>query len=572
MKNVFLYCVCFFACPFDPEKKIKGKVLSNKKFLRIYSVLTFITTILIWSGSAFSQHHSSNHDKSVGKIDFKISSNTEAEDQFNYSLAMLHHMMYDHSEKGFRKVLEFDSNCAMAYWGIAMSYFHPLWYKPEEKDLRKGWEAVVKAKELNPPTEKEKDFISAIEVFFKDWKIINHNDRLLKWEDAQKKLFEKYPDDIDAGAFYALSLLTSAPKDDKNFVNQKKAGTILEQLKLKAPEHPGLFHYIIHAYDNPVLASRAVETARDYYNLTPDVPHALHMPSHIFVRLGLWPEVINWNIRSAASALKYSLQNETSHHYFHALDYLMYAYIQQAKDKKAEGILRQINEKENPIDALQSAYGIAASNARFFLERKKWKEAAALTSRIPSSFPWDKYPFCESIIYFARGLSAAHIGDIINAKNNLAKLNEMYENTINIGQDYWAVLVDVQRIIVTAWIAYSEGNKDESLNLMKKAADLEDSVDKHPVTPGAILPAREILGDMLLLLGKPEDALLAYETSLKISPNRFNSLYGAGYSAELSANISKAKHYYSELNNLIIEADSDRPELKQVKAFLAKHL
>lgn len=565
MKNVFL-CICFFY-----SNKIWKNYLLNKFYRKTFPVFFFLIIIII-SNYSLPQHDFSSHDNSVGKINFKISSNSETQDQFNYSLAMLHHMMYDHSEREFRKAAELDSNCAMAYWGIAMSYFHPLWYKPTEQDLRNGWEAIEKARELKPKTEREKDYISAIEIFFKDWEKIDHADRVSKWTEKQKNLFEKYPDDIDAGAFYALSLLASAPKEDKNFINQKKAGELLEQLLLKAPEHPGLFHYIIHAYDNSVLAKRAVNAANAYYNLAPDVPHALHMPTHIFVRLGLWPDVIKWNIRSAESAKKYSLQNVVSNHYFHALDYLMYAYLQQGKDKKAVDVLNSINKEENPEDALQSAYGISASNARFFLERKKWKEAAALPDRTLASFSWDKYPFCESIIYFARGFGAARIGDVTNAKISVKKLSELYDASINIGQNYWAVLVDVQRIIVDAWIAYSEGNKNEALSLMKKAADLEDSVDKHPVTPGHVLPAREILGDMLLLLGNPKDALVAYETTLKVSPNRFNSLYGAGYSAELSNNIEKAKLYYSELNNITAEAESENPELIHLKDFLHKHL
>jgi tetratricopeptide (TPR) repeat protein len=295
----------------------------------------------------------------------------------------------------------------------------------------------------------------------------------------------------------------------------------------KAPEHPGLFHYIIHAYDNPVLAGDAVEIARGYDKLAPNVPHALHMPSHIFVRLGFWQDAIDWNIRSAAAAKMNSLGDAISLHYVHALDYLMYSYLQQGKDNLAKDILKQVNESEHE-DSFIAAYGIAASQARYVLERKKWDQAAILPVRTHKMFPWDKYPWCESIIYFTSGLGAARINNLITANNALLKLNEMYDKTVRVGQNYWAILIDAQRKTVEAWIAYSEGKLTEALELMKKAADLEDSVDKHPVTPGAVLPARELLGEMLLLMKNPVEALYAFEMSLKISPNRFNSLYGAG--------------------------------------------
>jgi tetratricopeptide (TPR) repeat protein len=310
-----------------------------------------------------------------------------------------------------------------------------------------------------------------------------------------------------------------------------------------------------------MLAKDAVEVARGYDKLAPDVPHALHMPSHIFVRLGLWDDAIDWNIRSAASAKKNSLGETVSLHYPHALDYLMYSYLQKAEDKLAEETLSKVNAPENYEDNLASAYGIASSQARYVLERKQWKKAAELPVRTHYDFPWDKYPFAEAITYFARGLGAARIDNTAAAKDAVKKLEEFYKTTIDKGQNYWAVLVDAQRTTVSAWIAFSEGRKDEALQLMKKAADLEDSVDKHPVTPGAVLPARELLGDMLILLNKPEDALAAYEMSLKISPNRFYSINGAGYAAKLAGDSDKENYFYTALNQLTADADSERPDL-----------
>jgi tetratricopeptide (TPR) repeat protein len=345
----------------------------------------------------------------------------------------------------------------------------------------------------------------------------------------------------------------------------------MEKLLARAPEHPGLHHYTIHAYDNPMLASRAADVARAYYKLAPDVPHSLHMPTHIFVRLGLWPDVIDWNVRSATAAKRQSVGGATSLHYPHAMDYLMYAYLQQGLDKMAEDALNKINSVEKYEDSFASAYGIAAAQARYPLERRQWNDAAALGVRTHSSFPWDKYPWYESITYFARGIGAARSGDIQAARKTIETLDTFYKSSVDAGKDYWAVLVDAQRKTVAAWIGLAEGNKDRALETMREAADLEDSVDKHPVTPGAVLPARELLGDMLVLLGKPAEAVEAYEATLRISPNRFNSLYGAGHAAELAGNLEKANAYYSRLVELAKKAESDRPAIKQAKRFLDKN-
>lgn len=507
----------------------------------------------------------------LGKVDFPVSCSSEAQSRFERGLALLHHMMYGQAEKEFAAVAEMDPDCAMAHWGIAMTLFHPLWAKPSEQELKKGWAAVEQAKALNAPTEREQAYIAAVEAFYMDWKTVDHPTRLTAWEEAQEKVHKANPDDIDAVAFYALAHLATAPKGDKTFTHQKEAGALLEKLHTKAPEHPGLFHYIIHAYDNPMLASRALEVARGYDKIAPEVPHALHMPSHIFVRLGIWPETIDWNVRSAVAARRQSVGGVISIHYIHALDYLIYAYLQQGQDMMAQDVLQKVDAVENYQDSFASAYGVAAAQARYPLERAQWANAAALKVRTHSSFPWDKYPWFESITYFARGLGAARSGDATAARAAIETLDAFYERAVDVGQGYWAVHVDAQRKTVAAWIAFSEGKKDQALRMMREVADLEDSVDKHPVTPGAVLPARELLGDMLVLLEKPAEAIGAYEASLQISPNRFNSLYGAGRAAELSGNSEKAKSYYSKLVQFTAKADSDRPGIEQAKTFLSKN-
>jgi tetratricopeptide (TPR) repeat protein len=480
-------------------------------------------------------------------------------------------MMYAQAEKEFETVTKLAPDCAMAYWGIAMTLFHPLWAEPNEDELKKGWEAVKKAKALKPPTKREQNYIAAVEAYYRDWKTVDHSKRLRNWEAVQKEVYKTNPNDIDAGAFYALSHLATAPKGDKNFTNQKEAGELLEKLHAKAPYHPGLFHYTIHAYDNPMFASRALAVAQGYHKIAPEVPHAQHMPSHIFVRLGLWPNTIEWNERSAAAAMRQSESGLLSLHYIHAMDYLMYAYLQRAQDKMAQDVLSSINRVEKYQDSFASAYGIAAAQARYPLERREWNKAAKLPLRIHSSFPWDRYPWYESITYFARGLGAARSDDTVAAREALEKLNNLHERSVKAGQKYWAVHVNVQRKTVDAWIAFSEGKRDRALRIMREAADLEDSVDKHPVTPGAVLPARELFGDMLLLLDRHNEALEAYEATLKISPNRFNGLYGAGRAAELAGDLNKATSHYAKLMQITDGTDRIRPRIRQTKMFLSKN-
>jgi tetratricopeptide (TPR) repeat protein len=507
----------------------------------------------------------------LGKVDFPISCSPEAQSRFNRALALLHNMMYRQAEKEFHTLTESAPDCAMAYWGVAMTLFNPLWAEPKEDELKRGLEAVKKAETLKPPTKREQVYVAAVKAFFKDWRKVNHPTRIAAWEAAQEKVHLEYPGDVDAGALYALAHLATAPKGDVTFAYQKEAGALLEKLHVKAPEHPGLFHYTIHAYDNPKFANRALEVARGYLKLAPDVPHAQHMPSHIFVRMGLWSDSIEWNARSAAAAMRQSKEEEVSLHYIHAMDYLMYAYLQRAEDDNALDALAQINGIEKYQDSFVSAYAIAAAQARYLLERRQWAEAAKLPLRTHGMFPWDKYPWHESITYFARGLGAARSSDPVAASNALKTLNTLYDLSLKAGQVYWAMLVDAQRKTVAAWIAFSEGKKDRAMKIMRKAADTEDSIDKHPVTPGAVLPARELLGDMLLLLGRSDESLDAYEASLKISPNRFNSLYGAGHAAELASELNRAKWYYSKLVQITIGVESDRPRLMKAKAFLSRN-
>lgn len=463
---------------------------------------------------------------SVGEVEFDISCDPKVQEIFNQGVAMLHHMMYAQSRDLFNKMIRTDSDCAMFHWGVAMTYLHPLWAPPSQSDLENGLAAVSRAQELGASTQREAGYIDAVSVYFTDWQQFNHSERLERWEKAQRSLHLSNPGDIDAAGFYALSHLATAPKADKTFAHQKNAGQLLEGLHNKAPMHPAGYHYTIHAYDNPMLADRALDVSRGYGTIAPDVPHALHMPTHIFVRLGLWNDVIEWNTRSARAALSQTVNGMISLHYAHAIDYLVYGYLQKGQEYEARQILEKLNATNNFQDSFASAYAIAAAQARIALERSDWDKAAALPVRTHQAFTWDKYPWFEAITYFSRGIGAARSSNIEAANANLSKLNELYNRTREAGQDYWAILVDSQRKSVESWIMFSEGQKVQALELMTTAADLEDSVDKHPVTPGAVIPARELLGDMLIELGKYEESISAYERALEVSTNRLRSLNG----------------------------------------------
>lgn len=499
-----------------------------------------------------------------GEVDLATSCSTEAEAELQTATALLHHMMYEQAEAGFLHAFEADPDCAMAQWGIAMAQLHPLWAPPTETELEKGIAASSRAQEMGAPTERERAYIDAISAFF-------HTDgsfgeRLAAWEDAQRDLHEAHPDDVDAAAFYALSRLATAPRDDQTFSTQAQAGELLESLLQEAPEHPGLFHYTIHAYDNPVLADQAVRVAREYDKLAPEVPHALHMPSHIFVRQGLWDDVVSWNRRSADAALEHPVNGMTSMHFVHAMDYLVYAHLQRGLDERASRDLAEMRDHEQYQPHLGSAYALAASPARYALERRAWDEAAALPVREPASLAWEKFPAAESITWFAKGIGAARMGDAEASQAATERLDELHVALTDAGESYWAVLTDAQRKAVEAWQLYEGGNTDEGLALMREAADVEDSVDKHPITPSAVLPARELLGEMLLVSDRPAEALEAFEESLAISRQRLNSLSGAGRAAELAGDSAKAAEYYAEaLAILEDDADVDRPRIADAR-------
>ena len=513
-------------------------------------------------------------DKQFGSVDFEMDCNQRTKKDFNLAIELLHSFEYDEAEKVFAKVIDEAPDCAMAYWGVAMSNFHPLWTPPAEAELQKGSKAIAIAKSITNKSERESAYIDAIGLFYKDWNKIDYHTRCLYFEKEMEQLHSKYPNDKEAAVFYALALDAAAEPTDKTYRNQKKAASILNTLYPAEPNHPGIIHYIIHTYDYPELASLALPAARKYASVAPSSAHALHMPSHIFTRLGLWDECIQSNLVSVSSAKCYAASVGIKGHWdeeLHGLDYLVYAYLQKGENDLAVAQLQYLDSIKmvSPVN-FKVAYAFAAIPSRIVLENKQWAKAASLPMHA-ANFGWEKFPWQEAIIHFTRVLGAAHSGNTSLAHAELAILKQLHDTLQQQKDEYKANQVAVQIKTGEAWIQFQSGKKAEALNSMKLAADMEDSTGKHPVTPGEVIPARELLGDMLFQMQQYDNALQAYEIALKKSPNRFNSLYGAGIAAEKSGDEKKAIAFYGQLLSIIDQQKSDRPELTDIKSFLAAH-
>ncbi|HVG29317.1 MAG TPA: hypothetical protein VM864_06310 [Pyrinomonadaceae bacterium] len=523
--------------------------------------------------------HQHQHDPSekLGRVNFTVSCNPQAQRQFNRAVAWLHSFEYEEAEKAFNEVAATDPRCGMAYWGIAMSNYHQIWAPPTAAELRKGSSAVERAKDVGARTQRERDYIAAIEVFYKDSDKLDHRKRTFAYGEAMGQLSRRNPSDLEAGVFYALTLVsTGMMSNDKSYANEKRASQILNRVLAREPQHPGVTHYLIHSYDYPALARLALPAARSYAKIAPASAHAQHMPSHIFTRLGLWQEGIRSNLNAEASAKAFAVRNHLSGAWdeqFHAMDYLEYAYLQGAQDRLARGVLDELNkiQKAEP-ETFKVAYAFTAIPARFALERRRWDEAAKLTLPPGSlgAFPWQQFRWAEAHIHFARAVGAARTGDAASARQDVEKLVAIRQALVEVKGGYdWAKQVEIERQVASAWLAHAEGKHEESLRLMRAAAELDDATEKHPVTPGAILPAREQLGELLLELKQPIAALQEFETSLRSAPNRFNGLYGAARAARRAADQKRARTYYGNLLELCRRADSVRPEIEEAKAFLA---
>jgi hypothetical protein len=508
----------------------------------------------------------------LGEVSFPVSCHAAAQKEFNRAMALLHSFWFDPAKKSFAKVLEHDSECGMAHWGISVaSMGNPFAWPANPAALDAAAAALADAQRVNAKTERERDYVAALAVYFKDRETTEHRPRVVAYEQAMGALAAKYPADDEAKILHALMLDATAVPTDKTFANQRKAAAILEPLSKKYPKHPAVAHYLIHTYDYAQLAEQGLPAARAYAKIAPSVPHALHMPSHIFSRVGQWPEMVESNRASYAAAkgeLKEATLGVGTYDALHAMDYMVFAHLQQAQDKAAKQLLDEVaGIRKVNVENFVAAYAFAAIPARYALERGDWKQAAALQLS-PADLAWSKFPQAEAILVFARGLGAARTGDAAAARKDLARLRALKEAMIAAKLDYWAGQADVQIKTVDAWIALAEKRRDDAVRLMRAAADAEDASDKHPVTPGNVAPSRELLGEMLMAVDAPGPAFAEFERSLTRDPNRFRGLYGAVRAAEASGNREAARSYSAKLQALAAVRDTERPELAQVKALL----
>jgi tetratricopeptide (TPR) repeat protein len=509
-----------------------------------------------------------------GDVSFALDCQYDVRETFDLAISLLHSFEYDEAEKAFVKVIDADPECAMAYWGVAMSIYHELWAPPGPKELKKGTVLLDIAESLTKSVRAER-YLDAIKVFYKDWETKNHKTRELLYEKKMEQIYLSQEEDTEAAIFYALAITSAADPNDKTYSNQKKAGAILQNLFKEQPNHPGIAHYVIHTYDYPEIAESALSTARRYAEIAPASAHAQHMPSHIFTRLGLWQESIDTNINSASSAVCYAESIDPDANWaaeIHAMDYLVYAYLQQGNNKEVDAqneYLRSM-KKIFPLNDFAVAYTANAIPARIALENRQWEKAANL-ERPNIEFDWNKFPWSKSILHFARAIGSARSGDIASAKNELNTIQSFHKELLEMNSaeaKYKAGQVLIEIKTTEAWINLAKGNNAEALTLMKLAAKLESETSKHPVTPGEVLPADELLGDMLLVLDQPEEALEAYEINLKGHPNRFNGIYGAAIAAKQSGNREKATLYFKQLIELTKNSNSNRPELSQAKTYI----
>lgn len=547
---------------------------------RTKSIVCMLALVLGLANSKASAQHSEHGTRrevrleQLGQVNFRVSCSAEAQKDFNRAMALFHSFWFDPAKEEFEKVLKHDPHCGMALWGSAiMSMGNPFAWPANANALKTATAALLEAQHVGAKSERERDYIVALATFLNDWENRDHRTRVLAFEKAMENLVAKYPTDDEAKILYALVLNATALASDKTFANQLKAGAMLEPLLKKYPNHPGVAHYLIHTYDYAELAQRGLPAARVYARIAPAAPHALHMPSHIFSRVGVWPEVVKSN-RASYLAAQSELQKTTlgigNYDALHAMDYMVFAHLQQAQDTKAKQLLDEVVAiRTVNVENVVAAYALAAIPARFALERGDWRQAAAL-KLMPADLAWNKFPQAEAILVFARGLGAARISDVAAARRDAERLQSLKEVMTVAKMNYWVAQADIQIKAVNAWIALAEKRPQDAVALMRAAAEAEDASDKHPVTPGNVAPCRQLLGEMLMMLDSPVQAFGEFERSLKRDPNRFRSIYGAARAAEASRNWDGARAYYAKLHTLAGNSDTERPELSKARAFLKR--
>jgi tetratricopeptide (TPR) repeat protein len=525
--------------------------------------------------------------RAAGKVEFPVSCAPDVQSEFARGVALLHSFFYEEARRVFTSVAERDPKCAMAQWGIAMTWWHPIWTPPTPDEMSAGKAAIEKAMAMEAGTDRERGFIKALNVYYNTPDSssaaavgqschgpVGPRDRVIAYEKAMRQLRDKYPDDFEVQTFYAFAVLGVgyATPNDTTLSKQLEAAAILEKLWKQNANHPGVVHYLIHCYDYPQFAQRGLAAARRYDSIAPWVPHALHMPSHIFTRLGMWEESIAANRASAEASRAYAAMRHrgaTEAEELHALDYMAYSYLQNAQDAEAKKIvdLAAKVRKTNPQLEFSAAYALAAIPTRYAFERNDWAAAAALT--VPTLPHWSSFPFMEALIEYGHALGCAHIGDLDGARNAIARMQQLRDATKEPKFDYFKSHLDLQMRAASAWVVASEGKKNEAVEMLRQAADAEDTLGKHPVSPGAFIPIREQLGSLLLETGQSKEAQREFEAALKIYPGRFRGLYGAARAAEQTGDKENASRYYAKLAAQTAKASGSRDELNHVREFLS---
>lgn len=531
--------------------------------------------LLLLPLSAVAQHdhaHDQNHEDeelalegdSLGKVDFNADCAEEAQAEFDRGLKLLHHMMYERARDAFRGSGEADPDCAMAHWGVATTLFQPLWgTRPDAEILAEGREALERAEDADPESEREQLLLEATAAFFEPGEDASYAERIGGWIEGMEAAYEATPEDHDVAALFALTRLTLGQEADDPHPLHDEADEVLTAIIDENPEHPGAVHYLIHSDDVEGRQENHLEIVETYSEIAPRTAHALHMPSHIYVRLGDWPEVIEWNRESGQAALEHPVNGQVSLHYIHAQDYKVYAYLQKGRDERAAEVKRESFEQGELEHSAATAFHAATIPARMAVERRDWESAAALPTRKIEDLPWDAPIglWAQSQSWLTIGLGAAHSDDLETAGNALTSIEELRQTAIDEGEEGFARYIGIEEKILSGWYAYARGEIDEAVDHLEAAVALEDRIEKHPLTPGALLPPREALGDLHMALEQPEAALKAYEGADEIWPRRFHTLLGAARAAEAAGDEDTAREYYAELTELA--GDSDREEVAE---------
>ncbi len=548
-----------------PDSGFRAGMAALRRFALV------VAALVACAGPEAEQAAHKHNEAALGAVHFHVSCSADVSANFDRAVALLHHMQYEESRAAFERIAEADPGCGMAHWGIAMTLFQPLWpERPEPKALRRGWKETRRAEELGTGADREADLVTAAGAFFRDPESAEWWTRIHRWSEAMNRASAARPDDIETAAFYALSQLAVGQVAPDRMAYHGRAAEVLLGIYEREPTHPGAIHYTIHANDVDTQAGESLGVVRSYGDIAPEVPHALHMPTHIFVRLGEWPEVIEWNLKSAAAALRFPADDGISHHYLHALDYLVYAYLQRGEDERVRAIIDEVSAREDPFQGtFISAFHLAAMPARYAVERRAWDEARVVTPGTPASVAWERFWWAESLSWFARGLGALHAGDAGETDRAERRMSELRNAARAAGEEGFATYIEVDRLVLAAWRARVAGEGERALDLAREAVRLEATTQKHPVTPGALYPAQETLGDLLLDLERPREALSAYEGSLATWPGRFNSLVGAARAARAAGLDDQAREHYRALLEISSGEDSRRPALAEAQRFLS---